>query len=263
MICACVRWFGLILLSSSFPCCRGSEAALSQPPSVAKAADSEGISATPTHDKQSGSPTASATPASTISLPAPTASASGGASDAAGPSPTPAMARAVAASWLAALAVGDRRTLERHSAPTLEVIGFQLGHGPERSGCGQDTDRLNELAARVTDGLSLAKVVDCVARDLLLVDSIPQYETGWWPETTRAPDAKGRIGYLRPLNLLSMPSRLIRYRKEVTAAAAGSALLNFFVSDRNGATAYGVIVVRLTGDEPRVASVFTDEKFEE
>jgi hypothetical protein len=173
------------------------------------------------------------------------------------------MARTAAASWLEALASGDRQALERQSSASLDVIGFWLPSGPARAGCGQDTDRLNELSARVADGLSLAKVVECVSRDLLLVDAIPQYAASDWPEATSAPDATGRVGYLRALDLRGIPSRLARYRKELSAAASGSALLTFFVTDRGGASAYGAIVVRDVAGAPRVASVFIDEKFEE
>jgi hypothetical protein len=168
----------------------------------------------------------------------------------------------VTGSWLTALAGRDREALERLSSPFLEVVGFWLGNGPERRGCGQETDRENELSARVADGLTVTKIVECVMEDPVLVDSIPQYP--WeWPEKASKPDAQGRVGYLRPLNLQAVPSRLARYRRELSAAGPGGTLATFFVTDGGGATSYGAVVVRLVAGNPRVASVFIDDLFQE
>jgi hypothetical protein len=177
--------------------------------------------------------------------------------------PDGASARKAAAAWLAALEAGDRKALEQRSAPQLEVIGFWFPAVPERSGCGKQGDGPAELSARVADGLSVSKIVECVVQDVNLMGAIPQFPSSQWPETAAGRDTNGRSGFLKAAESRSLPPRLTRYRKAIAAASAGGRLLSFFVDDGSGDSAYGAIVVRQVGNEARVANVFIDQKFED
>jgi len=174
--------------------------------------------------------------------------------------PDPIAARKTAVSWLAALAREDREAVVAHSSSMLTVTGFRLPSGPEREACGTDTERVGELTSRATDSETLAKLVGCVVKDLMLVDAIPRYSLGEWPEEESAPDSRGRVGYLKPLRSSGLPPRLQRYQTQISAEAG--AKMMFYLLD-GGITAYGVIIVRKVGGEPRVSAVFLDERFQE
>jgi hypothetical protein len=165
---------------------------------------------------------------------------------------------------LAALATGDQPALEANSSPSLEVIGFWYPSVPDRLRCGNRTGGAPaELAARVADGLTRTKILECVAGDPVLVGSIPHYPPSQWPSDRSAPDSKRRAGYLKLLDLRALPPRLERYRDALSAGGQESVALTFFVTDTSGLTAYGAILVRDVEGSARVASVFIDQKFEE
>jgi hypothetical protein len=163
---------------------------------------------------------------------------------------------------LVALAAEDAKALELQSSPSLDVTGMWGPNVSDRSVCGRSINQ-TEHQARAADGFSTKQIAWCLVNETVLVHTIPRYSATQWPDVISAPDSKRRVGYLKPLDLHAIPPRLERYRAALTAAAKESTLLTFFVTDRNGVTAYGAMAVRQLENGARVASVFLDQRFEE
>jgi hypothetical protein len=261
----------LLVLSVTSASCRRQDAASSLTPETAIPPSSTAEQPVPQSSKEPDAGVSEANVVPAMSSPpgngtkgtsAGLTGAAGGASLSAAQLPTAAAARTAAASWLIALAAEDAKALELQSSPSLDVTGFWGPNMSDRSRCGRSLNS-TEHQARVADGFTPKQIADCLVNEVVLVHTIPRYSATQWPDVISAPDSKRRVGYLKPLDLQAMPTRLERYREPLTAAAKESTLLTFFVTDNSGVTAYGAMAVRQTENGSRVASVFIDQRFEE
>lgn len=181
--------------------------------------------------------------------------------------PEPVVAYRVAASWLSALAVADTLTLGKLSGPDFRVTGFTVR--PEvAASCGNEHAEMSQAVMRADAQLNAAKVLECLVSDPILIGSVPELPAERWSERLSEPDRHGLVGYLKPLDLqalgatrLALPTPLEKYRGGITEQMAGGAGFTFFVTDRGGGRAEGVLILHSIRNELLVSDVFIDEEF--
>jgi len=146
----------------------------------------------------------------------------------------------IAASWLSALAVDDTATLVKLSAAQLSVTGFSVTNEPSEN-CAPMGTQMSEAALRANTKAEVGRVLDCLVRDSILVDSVPRIAAERWAERLSDPDTRGRAGYLKALDLeavggtrYALPEPLERHRAAISEQVSNGVGFSFFVTDRDG-----------------------------
>jgi hypothetical protein len=102
------------------------------------------------------------------------------------------------------------------------------------------------------------RVVQCLLSNPFLIPALPRRD----PVDSVQPDGR-RLALVRPLNLDRLDPRLDRYRDVLTELAKSHAPTYFYVTDRNGVTVHGAVVVENIEGTPKVSRAYFDHRYEE